>query len=247
MGNAKKIQLAVLCLIVFYTICPFSGAIAQDPPVAIEVRHVGEMRKVQRDGDLRGTIDLKSLSKTNHLYALGPIEGLKGEVTIWDGKPSLSKVVDGKMATTDQFAGKACFLVYAQVPSWREIDVPPEVQTEKQLESFIGKAAPGLGLNSKRPFPFAVKGSPDKVAFHVVNKTDDTPHTREKHDQIKVHFAVEKVPVRVIGFYSDQHHGIFTHHDSNIHMHVITEDEKQSGHVESLKLGKGCKLLLPKN
>lgn len=216
-------------------------------PPAVEVRFVGEMRSVMRDGDLSGTIDLQRLSKRKHLYALGPVEGLKGEITIWDGKPSIAQVRDGAIGVSESFEFKACFLVYAQVASWQEVPIPYEIKDEKQLAEFVPEAAKKLGIGVKRPFPFAVKATPKKVTFHVVNKTDDGPHSREKHDAIKVRFAVEDAAVRLVGFYSESHHGVFTHHDSNVHIHVISEDGKQSGHVDAIRLLKGGTLLLPKS
>lgn len=220
---------------------------AAGPTPAIEVLSVGEMRKVMQDGDVSAAIDLRRLAETKHLYALGPVEGLKGEVTVWDGKPSIALIRDGKISISDSFEFKACFLVYAQVQSWHEVAIPEEISDEEQLENFVAQAAVKQGLDVKGPFPFAVKATPKKVAFHVVNKTDDSPQTGKKHDQIKARFVIENAAVRLIGFYSDHHHGVFTHHDSNIHLHVITDDEKQSGHVESLQLGNGGTLLLPKS
>ncbi|MBX9583614.1 MAG: hypothetical protein K2X87_25210 [Gemmataceae bacterium] len=43
-----------------------------------EVLWVGEQRKVVRDGDLTGRVDLSSLSDLPHLYAVGPFEGVNG-------------------------------------------------------------------------------------------------------------------------------------------------------------------------
>lgn len=220
---------------------------AAEPPTVPEVRYVGEMRKVMRDGDLRAAIDLGLLAKTRHLYALGPVEGLKGEVTVWDGVPSIAQVREGKIAVAKSFAFKACFLVYAQVENWREVPIPAEIEDEKQFAEFVPRAAKKLGIDIQRPFPFAVKSTPSKVVFHIVHKTDDLPHTKERHDKIKIPFTVENEAVRFVGFYSDHHHGVFTHHDSNIHMHVITEDGKQSGHVDTIQFHKAGTLLLPKS
>ena len=38
---------------------------------------IGEQRKVVRDGDLTGRVDLTALAKRPHLYAAGPLEGLR--------------------------------------------------------------------------------------------------------------------------------------------------------------------------
>lgn len=213
---------------------------------ATEVRTAGEMRRVMREGDLSASIDLRELASVPHLYAIGPLEGLRGEVTIWDGTPSIARVRDGAVETLSSFAFKASFLVYAEVPAWHEVPVPAEVVDARQLEAFVAQAASRNGVDPKQAFPFGLRASATRAAFHVVDKADDSPHTPEKHESVKVPFGIADTPVRLIGFYSDHHQGVFTHHDSNIHVHVITQDGRQSGHLESLELGPGAVLLLPK-
>jgi acetolactate decarboxylase len=52
--------------------------------------------------------------------------------------------------------------------------------------------------------------------------------------------------VEVSGFYSDKHAGIFTHHDSSVHMHLLTGDRKLSGHLDRITPGEKMRLSLPK-
>lgn len=49
----------------------------------------------------------------------------------------------------------------------------------------------------------------------------------------------------MLGFYSDSHHAIFTHHTTNMHIHLKTIDNKIAGHIDGLELGKGMILKLP--
>ncbi|HQR42228.1 MAG TPA: hypothetical protein PLX97_06075, partial [Gemmatales bacterium] len=183
-----------------------SGFVQQGQRDAVEVHFVGEMRKVMREGDLSARIDLSRLSKMQHLYALGPIEGLRGEVTIWDSKPSIARIVDGKVITTQNFHSKACFLVYASVGDWQEAPIPQVIADEKLLEKWLEQTASARGVNTKRPFPFLIKDSPKKLSIHVVDKTDDSPHTPAKHEAIKRKFTLENTSVKLLGFYSDSHH-----------------------------------------
>ncbi|MBL8821115.1 MAG: acetolactate decarboxylase [Planctomycetia bacterium] len=233
-------------ILIFLSAVGMYGQTTPSQQAAVEVHFVGQMRKVMRDGDLTATIDLAQLSKRKHLYALGPIEGLRGEITIWDSKPSLARIVVDRVSTTESFQSKACFLVYASVDSWQEVQIPQEIRDDKSFEKWLVQTASKHGVNTKRPFPFLLKDTAQKVVFHVVNKTDDSPHSQAKHEAIKKKFTLENTSVKLLGFYSDSHHGVFTHHDSNIHLHVITTDEKQSGHVESIQFGKEARLLLPK-
>jgi acetolactate decarboxylase len=202
---------------------------------------------VMRDGDLSGHVKLDALAKWPHLYALGPLEGLRGEVTIWDGKPSIATLSDAKVAVSDKFEGKACFLVYAQVPEWREFELPAKgLDKAAELEASVLRIARKAEIDADKPFPFLLRGKVAKAKAHIVNKTDDAPFSPKDHDQIKIPFELEDREVEILGFYLDKHAGVFTHHDSNVHMHLKTADGKLSGHVDSIIPGEGMRLLVPK-
>jgi hypothetical protein len=70
-----------------------------------EVQWIGEMRKVMHQGDLTGHVDLRSLANRPHLYAVGPLEGLRGEVTIWDGKASLATLKNREVVILPRLRG----------------------------------------------------------------------------------------------------------------------------------------------
>jgi acetolactate decarboxylase len=222
-------------------------AAGNEPPYGEvgEVRWLGEQRSVVRDGDLAGRVDLVAMAERPHLYAAGPLEGLKGEVTVWDGKASLARWKAGRVITTDEFEGKACFLVYAQVPRWSERKLPEGLDKSEDLEARIFTLASQAGVPTDRPFPFLLRGKARKVKLHIVNKTDNALHNPQEHDKVKVPLVLEGRHVDVIGFYSREHAGVFTHHDSDAHMHALTADRKVSGHVDALSPGGEMKLCLP--
>jgi acetolactate decarboxylase len=215
------------------------------PTLAPQVRWIGEMRNVHRKGDLTGHVDLRSLAKLPHLYAVGPVEGLRGEVTIADGAPLTSQVREGKVIVDRSFHHKACFLVYAQVEHWQELPVPETVKTAADLEQFVWQLA-SARLDVSQPFVFRLTGKPAIVDYHIVNKTDDLPHNPEQHEKVKFRLQLKDQPMEIVGFGSDQHQGVFTHHDSKLHMHVRTTDGSTGGHVDGLQLTGGLTLRLPK-
>jgi acetolactate decarboxylase len=54
------------------------------------------------------------------------------------------------------------------------------------------------------------------------------------------------VSKKSIGFFSTEHKAIFTHHDTFLHMHLITTDRQKMGHLDEVFLKKGTiKLYLP--
>jgi acetolactate decarboxylase len=63
--------------------------------------------------------------------------------------------------------------------------------------------------------------------------------------QGQVNYSVNDEQVEIIGFFSTEHKTIFTHHDTFLHMHLITADRQQMGHLDEVLLGKGMKLYLP--
>ena len=225
------------------------GATAADPPKGGEptyrVKSGGEMRTVMQKGNLEAHMDCATLRELKGLYALGPVEGLKGEITILDGKPSITTVKDGKPVVGEDWP-KACFLVYAQVERWQTVGLPEGVETLEHLQEFVQTSAKKAGLDTGKPFPFLVTGTPKRVKYHVVWKTDGQPHTKELHAKAKLPFEVAERVVQMVGFYSDKHHGVFTHHDTNIHVHARTTDGKDAGHVDAVDLVAGMTLHLPK-
>lgn len=50
----------------------------------------------------------------------------------------------------------------------------------------------------------------------------------------------------IIGFFSTEHKAILTHHDTYLHMHLITKDRQKMGHLDEVLFKKGMmKLYLP--
>jgi len=71
---------------------------------AQEVRIVGAMKNVMKKGELFGTINLDSLSNKTHLYGMGPVEYLTGEITVVDGRAFKSTIQsNGEMKVEETF------------------------------------------------------------------------------------------------------------------------------------------------
>ncbi len=204
----------------------------------------GAMRNVMHDGELLGTIALDTISNKTHLYGLGPIEYLTGEILILDGKFYTSAVTsDSTMQVGETFSVKAPFFVYGNVSNWKEEILPDSIVTIKQLEEFLNTTVTDI----PRPFPFMVVGTVNRAIIHIDNLPKGAEvHSPEEVRQYQVDYALSNTPVEVVGFFSTEHKGIFTHHDSFVHMHLITTDKTKMGHVDSLEMMQGkAKLYLP--
>jgi len=199
-----------------------------------------------RKADVSAKANLKDFENTKHFYALGALENLKGEIQIFNSKPYNTMVIDSTLSFDNSFNKKATLLVYASVSKWKSITIPDTIITYKALETYIDKTAKENNINVNEPFPFLIEGRPKSFDWHVINwKTGDTEHSHEKHVNSGLHGTINNQLVTMLGFYSNSHHTIFTHHTTNMHIHVKTTDNKIAGHIDGLTLGKGMVLKLP--
>ncbi len=212
---------------------------------ASNVEAVGAMKNVMWKGELAGTIDIDTIRNKRGLYGLGPVEYLTGELLIMDGKSYVSTVLtDSTMKVEETFEAKAPFFVYANATMWKEEMLPESITNISQLEAYIDQKT----TDSKRPFVFKLEGQVETAIFHVQNlpKGATVSSPEEAHKE-QTDYKIENHEVDIVGFFSTEHKGIFTHHDSYMHMHLITSDKAQMGHLDSLTFKKGkMKLYLPK-
>jgi acetolactate decarboxylase len=212
-----------------------------------DLRFIGAQRETVMHGKLAAALDLRPLANTAHLYAVGPIEQLRGEVTIIDSRPSLARVgPDGAVKVAESFEAGAPFLVWAEVPRWQTVPIPSAVRSASELEAFVPRAAFSAGLDPQQPLPFLIRGEQNLIEFHVLNRIGDSPHGMEMHKKIQVVFELAQVDAIIVGFHSAAHRGIFTPMDSAMHIHLQTADNGKSGHIQKLELGKGLSLAFPK-
>jgi acetolactate decarboxylase len=203
------------------------------------------MKNVMWEGRLEGVISLDTLSDKRHLYGLGPMEYLAGEIIVLDGKAYSSVVAgDSTLEITPTFRLKAPFFGYANISRWSETRMPDSVRTLPQLEAFLDAATKTL----PRPFIFKLTASIDSADVHVVHlpkgakvASPDDAHRGQRE------FRIRNKPSTLVGFFSTEHQTLFTHHDTFLHVHLLTDDLKAMGHLDALSLGKGnVRLFLPR-
>jgi len=201
------------------------------------VRIIGEMKNVMWKGELDGNIHLDTIANKTHLYGLGPVEYLRGEILIFDGKAYRSSVLtDTAMQVEETYDLKAPFFAYTNISHWREQALPDSVQTIPQLEQYLDK----LTQSANRPFMFKLSGTVEEALIHVVNLPEGSAvSSPEEAHQGQVDYKINDRQADIVGFFSTAHQTIFTHHDTFLHMHLITSDRKLMGHLDELVLQKG--------
>ncbi len=212
------------------------------------VEFKGALKNMMHKGDISAKANLKDLRDLKNLYALGAIENLKGEIQIFNSEPYNTYIVDGKMKFDHSYSNQATLLVYATVENWIKVQIPNTIITMDDFEKFIKQAAKKHNIDNKKPFPFLVEGIANEISWHIIDwKDGDNEHSHEKHISSGLNGTLKNKEVDLLGFYSDSHHAIFTHHTTNMHIHMKLKKENLAGHVDDLKLGQNMILKLPKN
>ena len=215
---------------------------AQNNPTPIIV---GAMKNVMWQGDLKGKINLDTISNKKHLYGLGPIEGLKGEILILDGKCYTSKYVNDTIQDVQEnYNVKAPFFAYANIEQWEEISLPDSVVTIDNLDKFINK-----NYGNKQPFFFKINAKVAQTKIHTMNLPNGIKVTSPQvaHDKGQKQYVIDNKEVIMLGFFSTKHQSIFTHHSTFTHLHLLINDKTMMGHLDELKiLPNSATLLIPK-
>lgn len=208
-----------------------------------DIKIVGAMKNVMWKGKLGSSIDLDTISDNNGLYGLGPVSYLTGELLINNGRSYVSRVTsDSTMTVEKTFKISAPFFVYGNVTEWNEIELPSDVKTIHDLEKFIDDKT----TEFKRPFAFKLIGQVSSAMIHIQNLPEGTKvSSPDEAHQGQANYNIVKEDAEIVGFFSTEHKGVFTHHDSFLHMHLITKDESKMGHLDELEIGQ-MKLYLPK-
>jgi acetolactate decarboxylase len=222
----------------------FLGYYAMAQQTSHQVTIIGEMKNVMRKGQLYGNIHLDTITNKTHLYGLGPTAYLRGEIMILDGKSYKSTVVSKKkMKMEETYDIEAPFFGYANIAQWTEHKLPDSVRTISQLESYIDL----VSKSSPRPFMFRLTGTVKQATIHVVNLPEGSKvSSPEEAHKGQINYYLNNVKCEVLGLFSTQHKTIFTHHDTFLHMHMMTADRKKMGHLDAMVLKEGATLYLPK-
>ncbi len=218
----------------------------KDTSVRFEINWVGKLSTVHRDGDSSPRANLKDLANSNDFYALGPLAGLRGEITVLKSTPYIAKIKDNSTQINNEIDVEAPFLVYAMVSRWKAIPIDKPVQSISALEELLHTIAEDIGIiDASQVFPFKITTNQSEINYHIISNQEPGYKISKPHHELMKFFKLKTKPVTLLGFFSKSHAGVFTHHDQWTHIHVVSQDGTESGHVDSLKLGSDAVLYLP--
>ena len=194
-----------------------------------------------------------SAKRPGNLYAVGALEGLTGEVTIFDGKVHASKspTSDSLMPLALIGDAKAALLVGFHVEQWNKQMIPSDVNHD-ELENYIERQANVAGIDTSKPFPFVIEGTMADLHLHVIRGACPI-HSRRNGIELDeknrpYHGHHELLAGRLLGVFAKDAAGNLTHQGTSTHMHAVYSKKGTcfTGHVESVGVAKGATLLLPK-
>ena len=118
--------------------------------------------------------------------------------------------------------------------------MPDSIGTIQQLEQYLDQ----LRKSSPRPFMFKLGGIVEEATIHIVNlpKGSKVSSPAEVHEGM-THYHLTNEQSDIIGFFSTEHKTIFTHHDTYLHMHLISTDRQKMGNLDDLLFKKGTMTL----
>ena len=255
MKRQFKISLIVTASLVTLFAASYAAIIGAKKEGLVE--YIGAQKDIFSSGKAMSVISLEDLAGYKGLYAIGPVNGLDGEITIFDSKPYITKVRGSNYVLDNTFKVGAFFLVWTEQRKWKDVPVPNTVKGYADLQQFVKRQAQEAGIDTAKPFPFLLSGTPVEIKWHInVDRTEGKPITKELFAKSKEHFITKDEPVDIVGFYSEHHAGVFLTKSAPaikeasgmtnaIHIHFVSRVRKAAGHIDDLILGPNMTLRLP--
>jgi acetolactate decarboxylase len=215
--------------------------------IAQEVQSVGMAKNVMLGIDLSATVQLDTIVHTPHCYAVGPVDDLQGEITVFDGKVYTSSSANGAITTIENPQVQSPFLAYAYVPHWQAYTVDVHLNNLQDLEATIDSLGNVHGIPAGVAFPFRLTARWEAATFHIIMRDQkETHHSHEAHKKAKVLFDRTHEQADLVGFFSKNHEGIFTHKGQYIHVHYLDAARTATGHLDVIQHRGSVTVYLPR-
>ena len=181
--------------------------------------------------------------------AVGAVSGLRGEISVIEGKLIVSYGVDCGSSCPAATSETATLLATASAQHWLAVAIDKDLDA-KAVEAFIRSQAKASGLDENKPFPFRINGAITDFVMHV----NAAPNPRFKghgsFDEMAVTGLAKgpRLAGSVVGFYAPPAlQGVITHGGDYFHSHYVDEQRSTTAHLDSFGVAAGSTLMLPKH
>ena len=237
-------MLKISCLAVCLGLLPNCARSRSVTPSIPEVRVWGALRAIMHEGKTGPNVSLAEVAGP-HVYGVGALSGLRGEILLIDGVAFTSIAEGGGLVVHQSTTEAATLLVAARVPVWKSVPISSPIGGE-ELDDRLEALAREHGFDVEKAFPLVIESSVVDAEWHVLDGSKGaTGGTHADHLRNAVTGRLVATPATVVGFFSKHHEGVFTHMGQRTHFHVMTADQKVMGHVDRLAVGAGGTLKLP--
>jgi alpha-acetolactate decarboxylase len=220
-----------------------------------ELVQYGTMHEAIGQQQHEGRVRLGELVAQPHFYGVAALARLEGEVTVHDGKVTVTRVGEQHRLLLDgdeMLEREATLVVGAHVSSWTEHELPVAI-VPGGFDRAVAEAATRAGIDTSKPFVFTVEGQFSELDFHVINGACPMRARLKRielpEEQRPVERKLNGVRGTIVGIYAEGAVGELTHPDTTTHAHVLYEDpasgETFTGHIEQVGLAPGAVLRLP--
>lgn len=221
------------------------------------VEYGGSQKTIFATGKAERVVPVSAIAASADSFGVGAVAGLDGEITVFNGKPYVTKVRGDGYTLDHSHDHAATFAVWARVPRWRDEPIPAEVKGYRDLQQFVKARAIAAGIDVTKPFPFQLTGTPAEVKWHInLDLTEGKPINTELFAKSKANYVAKNQPMDIVGFYSEKHPGVFisayapaiqpkSGMMNAIHIHMVSRDGKSAGHIDNLTLAPEMTLRLP--
>ena len=193
-------------------------------------------------------VGLKDAADGRATDAVGAVSGLRGEISMIEGRLIVSYGVDCGAACPAAASETATLLATASAQHWQAVAIDKDLGA-KATETFIREQAKASGMDENKPFPFRIKGAITDFVMHV----NAAPNPRFKghgsFDEMAVTGLAKgpRLAGSVVGFYAPPPlQGIITHGGDFFHAHYVDEQRTTTAHLDTYGVAAGSTLLLPK-
>ena len=231
-----------LVLILLLMAFSLQSSTAQNTP---KVHTKGAMKDMGTTYPLKVWLD--TLPDKSNLFAMGPYDKMKGEITVFNGKPFFATaLVTDKGVVSQSWDIRSPFFVYSNVKDWEEFNLDGPINSTHEIQEKVAALAISKGYDLKEPFAFRIAGKFNQITAHIV--TPRSPEIEGYKPNVKSQkFLLENNNGELLGFYSEQHQGIFTGSKSFVHIHFLKDDRTFMGHLDEITTGnQSFKIYLPK-
>lgn len=215
---------------------------------APDIRVWGTLRAMFHEGRTGAAVSLATLLPDPHLFALGALAELAGEVTILAGSAHLAfPDGDGARAEVETRSERAAaLLVAARVPAWRSVRTEHAIAFA-DLDAAIARLAAEAGLPADARVPFLLEGEFTDLRWHVIDGRRLAGGANSPQDHLAASVRLHRTHARgtLLGFYSPFDQGVFTQRSARTHIHCVLADPPATGHVDHVVVPAGTTVRFP--